>query len=293
MIDVPFSTETAARGAKAVAAFSAAMTWLPAFARTIRRVHIESDNPTSFECAFSPLLEASAIDVVSVSGPNRERAKALRFDLSDGYSLLLRIDAHGPCTFPGELRRLWNLAPLEEDLRSAWLINGPFAVDPGRTGLAGSIVDRQEQFRKLGRKLGERLLELHDLANADWSLFAKSLDLQDLARKDFWSRLFNVLGSDFDDDLARHLHVDRHGYGHLAGEHRVVPTRLPSPFDGLVRVPEANYYTVGALADPAMLAKVGHWPTLMALQNRIVACEINEQLKKLGFSNAQPLDPAL
>ena len=43
VIDVPFSTETAAKGAEAIAAFRAAVTWLPAFARTIRRVEIEGD----------------------------------------------------------------------------------------------------------------------------------------------------------------------------------------------------------------------------------------------------------
>jgi len=144
---------------------------------------------------------------LTISGPHRERA--LRVDLFAGYSVLFRIDAAGPCAFPSDLRRLWNLAPLEEELRSGWLLNGPFAVDPGRTGLAGSIADRQEKFQKLGRALGDRLLELHDLAEADWPLFANSLDLDasgTTARGIFWSHLFNVLALDFDDDLGRYLH---------------------------------------------------------------------------------------
>jgi hypothetical protein len=290
VIDVPFSTETADKGAEAVAAFRAAITWLPAFTRTIRRVEIEGDAPESVDCAFCPLLDKSAIYLVSVCGRNRERA--LRFDLSDGYSLVLRIDAAGPSTFPSGLRRLWNLAPLEEELRSGWLLNGPFAVDPGRTGLAGSIADRQEKFRKLGRTLGDRLLELHDLASADWPLFAKSLDLDtsnQTARNIFWSRLFDVLAPDFDDDLARHLHVDGHGYGCLAGQRQVVPTRLPAPFDSLVRASQADHYTDGALSDPATLAKVRNWPTLTKLQNRVIASEVAGQLRKLGFGSTRPL----
>lgn len=290
VIDIPFSTETAAKGTEAIGAFRTAVTWLPAFARAIRRIEIVDDASMSVDCVFSSLLDENTICVVSISGPHRERA--LRFDLSGGYSLLLRIDAAGPRAFPDDLRRLWNLAPLEEEVRSGWLLNGPFAVDPGRTGLAGSIADRQLRFRKLGRALGDRLLGLHDLAETDWSQFAKSLDLdpsEKVAKNIFWSRLFDVLAPDFDDDLARHLHVDGHGYGCLAGQRQVVPTRLPSPFDSLVRASEADHYTDGALSDPDTLSKVRDWPTLTELQNRIIASEVAGQLRKLAFGNTRPL----
>ena len=123
-------------------------------------------------------------------------------------------------------------------------------MDPGRGRLAGSIADRQEVFRRLGRALGERLLKLHDLLVADWLGFASALDLdasEHVARTLFWCRFFEVLGPDFDDDLARHLHTEGHGYGHLAAERPVVPTRLPRPFDDLVRASEVDHFTDGAL----------------------------------------------
>lgn len=290
VIDVPFSTETADKGAEAVAAFRAAMTWLPAFARTIRRVEIEGSAPVSVDCGFSPLLNESAIHIVSISGPNRERA--LRFDLSGGYGLLLRIDAAGPRAFPDDLRRLWNLAPLEEEVRSGWLLNGPFAVDPGRTGLAGSINDRQEKFRTLGQTLGDRLLKLHDLADADWCQFAESLDLdtsRTAAWDIFWSHLFDVLAPDFEGDLGGYLHVDGRGYGTLAGQRQVIPTHLPAPFTSLVRASEADHYTDGALSDSVTLGKVRDWPALTDLQNRIIASDVAGQLRKLGFGSARPL----
>ena len=290
VIDVRFSTETADKGAEAVAAFRAAMTWLPAFARTIRRVEIEGSAPMSVDCGFSPLLNESAIHIVSISGSNRERA--LRFDLSGGYGLLLRIDAAGPSAFPDDLRRLWNLAPLEEEVRSGWLLNGPFAVDPGRTGLAGSINDRQDKFLTLGQTLGDRLLKLHDLADADWCQFAESLDL-DTSRTTawdiFWSHLFDVLAPDFDGDLGGYLHADGRGYGNLAGQRRVIPTHLPAPFASLVRASEADHYADGALSDSVTLGKVRDWPTLTDLQNRIIASDVAGQLRKLGFGSARPL----
>ena len=293
VIDVPFSTETTAKGAEALAAFRAAVTWLPAFTRTIRRVEIEGDAPVGVDCSFSPLPGESEICVVSVSGQHRERA--LRFDLSSGFCLLLRVDAAGPCAFPNDLRRLWNLAPLEEELRSGWLLNGPFAVDPGRTGLAGSITDQQEKLRKLGRALGDRLLKLHDLADADWRRFAENLDLdasKTTAWGIFWSHLFDVFAPDFDDDLARYLHADGYGYSHLAGQRQVVPTRLPAPFASLVRASEADYYADGALSDRTTLGKVRNWPALAKLQNRIVTSEVAGQLKKLGFGNVRSISLA-
>jgi hypothetical protein len=290
VIDVPFSAETSVDGVGAVRAFRASMTWMPAFARAIRRVEIVDDDPMSIDCTSTPLIDKSAIQVVSISGTHRQQG--LRFDLVDRYSLLLRIDAAGPCAFSNELRRLWNLAPLEEELRSGWLLNGPFAVDPGRGRLAGSIAERQEIFRRLGRTFGDRLLKLHDLAASDWSKFASALDLdasEHMARNLFWSRLFDVMGLDFDDDLARHIHTDGRGYGHLAAERPVVPTRLPRPFDELVRASEVDHFTDGALSDSVVLEKVQDWRALKELQGRIVAPEVAGQLRKLGFGSARPI----
>ena len=293
VIEVPFSAETAEKGAEAMAAFKSAVTWLPAFARTIRRVEIEDDVPMSVDCSSLPLLDESQVSVVSMSGGRRERA--LRFDLSSGFALLLHIGAAGPDRFPDDLNRLWNLAPLEVPSRSGWLLNGPFAVDPGRTGLAGSIADQTEKFRTLGRILGDRLLKLHDLADADWRGFAESLDLDasDASRtaawSTFWSHLFDVLAPDFDDDLARHLHADGHGYGHLIGQRQVVPTRLPPPFASLVKASDAAHFVDGALSDSTLLGKVRDWSAMTELRGRAIASEVAGQLKKLGCGSIRPI----
>ena len=95
------------------------MTWLPAFARTIRRVEIEDDVPVSVDC--SSLLRSS-----TKADPRRfhfwrEAASEPCASISrPGLALLLRIGAAGPCAFPDDLRRLWNLAPLEEE-STLWL----------------------------------------------------------------------------------------------------------------------------------------------------------------------------
>ena len=284
LIDVPFSAETSEAGKEAIRAFRASMTWLTVFARSIRRIEILDGDPAFVSCSTSGFVGESDIGVVLVSGARNECA--LRFDLGDGFIWLLRIGAAGPSRFPADLRRLWNLAPLEEDLRSGWLLNGPFAVDPGRGRIAGAIADRQELFASLGRALGDRLLRLFNLCQSDWLAFSQALDLdapEHPARTIFWTRLFEVLCLDLDDDLARHLHAPTLGYGRLVSERPAVPTGLSWPFDGLVQASAVDRFTDGALVDGAILERVRAWPALVALRGRMVAFEIAGQLRKLGF----------
>jgi hypothetical protein len=290
VIDIPFTDATAEEGNQAVSAFKSTMTWLPAIASTIRRVEVVGETQESVDCSHSPLLNRHDIYVVSISGRFRERA--LRLDLSNGFFMLLRLNDAGPCRFGDDLRRLWNLAPLEEDLRSGWLLNGPFAIDPGRTGLAGSVPDAQQKFQELGRVLGDRLVRLHDLAEAEWREFAASLDLDPstaTAWDSFWSQVFDVFEPDLDDPLARHLHANDRGYGELAGRCQVVPTGLLAPFAPLVRASDVKYFTEGALAEATTLVNVRAWPALMEFRELIVASKINGQLRKLGFQNGRPL----
>ena len=136
---------------------------------------------------------------------------------------------------------------------------------------------------------------MHDLADADWRGFAESLglDASDASRtaawSTFWSHLFDVLAPDFDDDLARHLHADGNGYGHVIGQRQVVPTRLPPPFAALIHASDAACFVDGALSDLPTLAKVQNWPALAELRDRTVASEIAGQLRKLGFGNVRQL----
>ena len=199
---------------------------------------------------------------------------------------MIAIGPTGPEAFSDGLGRLWNLAPLEEDLRSGWLLNGPFPVDPGRGRLAGSIEDQRDNFKDLGRTLGKLLLKLNDLAEYDWQRFASALDLntsEDTARPLFWSGLFDLFGRDFDDPLARQLHVDGCGYKQLVANCQVVPTGLSQPLDGFVRASEVEHFTEGALSETVVLEKVREWPSLGGLQGKIIASEVAGQLRKLGF----------
>ena len=144
---------------------------------------------------------------------------------------------------------------------------------------------------KLGRALGERLLSLHDLVENHWTVLTDALDLR-MADSDergrFWSRLFDVMSRDLDDDLARHLHARDRGYGLLAAESLVAPTRLPAPFDALVRASCVDRFTDQALAATGILQAAGHWRSAGQLIGQIVAFDVATRLKKLGFDRIRP-----
>ena len=295
VIDIPYATdEMAATGKRTEHAFRDAMTWLPAVARRIRSIDVRGSAPGTIDCEVAGLPGAGgdgSIKVVVIRDIRKQTQRALRFDLRDGYSLLVKVGGEGPECFEASVGRVWNLAPLEESVSSCWLLNGPFPVDPGRGRLAGSNKDRQEQFVKLGRALGERLLSLHDLVENHWTVLTDALDLR-MADSDergrFWSRLFDVMSRDLDDDLARHLHARDRGYGLLAAESLVAPTRLPAPFDALVRASCVDRFTDQALAATGILQAAGHWRSAGQLIGQIVAFDVATRLKKLGFDRIRP-----
>ena len=152
VIDVPFVADRSGKGEECIRAFRTALTWLPVFARRIRRVEVTGTSPVTVECSCEALPGADAIDVVTVRAAG-VTSRALRFHLGDGYSLVLGTDEVGPIAVsddtPG-MPRIWNLAPLAERVRSGWLLNGPFPVDPGRGRLAGSSEDHRLLFGRLG-----------------------------------------------------------------------------------------------------------------------------------------------
>lgn len=291
VIDVPFTADTAASGEASVRVFRSAANWLAAFAHQIRRIQIQDGNdPTTIECTIEGLID-DQIDVVTISEAPGQKQRALSFSLGDGYRLLVRIEPDGPTTFPVDLPRLWNLAPLEEDLRTGWLLNGPFPVDPGRGRLAGSIEHRQDEFRRRGRALGDRLLAFADFAKSNWTrvVTALALDSSEQTRANFWSRFFDVMSRDFNDDLARFLHAEGCGYRRFVSERSALPTGLSQPFDHPVCASDIRCFTDGALTNPSVLEQVKRWPTLVELSGRIVAGEVAERLKKLGFNEIRPM----
>ncbi len=289
LVDVPFTGETASDGQLALAAFRSAAPWMPAFSHHIRHIHIDDGEPLTAEGTITPLLGSSALQVVELRGARRQRA--LRIDLGDHFHLFLGLDEAGPAPMPDTLKRLWNLAPLEEEVGSGWVLNGPFAVDPGRGRLSGTIESREDRFRRLGRSLGRQLTNLFDLSSSDWRGFATALGLDEAsgAQATFWIRLDALFRGDVDDRMAVLLHDEGGGYARLAADRPVTPTGLPLPFPRLIHAKDVEHHLSGALSEPGILGVVSSWPQTALVQARVVSKDTAESLESLGLCGGAPL----
>ena len=291
IIDVPFAEDRRGMGQEAMVAFQEAMVWLPLFTKRIRRIELDNDKLTIVERRDGRQI-ADGTRVVTVLGDSTEHL--LVFDVRDGYRLVLRLDRDGPTGFSSTLPRLWNLAPLQESVTAGCLLNGPFPLDPGRGRLAGTIDGQRAIMEKRGGAYGDRLRDLYGAATADWDAFCKALDLRGghESQRAFWTRLFDVVAADLGDPLTCNLHgVDR-GYGYLASNCPVVPTRLPDPCGGLLTAANVKHRTAGALTDKDVQRDVLRWPVVASLTGSLVARPVADQLRKLGLEPAEDLSVA-
>jgi hypothetical protein len=289
LVDVPFTPETAPDGRLALAAFRSAAPWMPAFSHHIRHIQIDDGEPLTAEGSITPLLRSSTLQVIDLRGTRRQRA--LRIDLGDHFHLFLGLDEAGPTPLPDTLKRLWNLAPLEEEVGSGWILNGPFAVDPGRGRLSGTIEGREERFRSLGQALGRQLTNLFDLSSSDWPAFATALELDGspAAQAKFWIRLEALFRGDVQDRIAVLLHEGGGGYAGLAAERPVTPTGLPSPFPTLIQAKDVDHHLAGALSEPGILGVVSSWPQTALFHARVVSKDTAGSLESLGLGGGAPL----
>lgn len=291
VVDIPLVLALSIAGQQALEAFRNGARWLPAMGRTIRQVEFSGMESGKWGAHFTP-TSAPGIKILILSGA--EPGCALSLQLSDEATLFMPLDADGPASAAPEVPRLWLLSPLSESLASGWLINGrQFKVDPGRGRLAGTEVERHETFGRMGLALGERLVELHDLAAKDWAGFARSVGLADVAPETgpsaFWHRLASFFARDLNDSMAQNLHGPDRGYGRLVAERGVLPTGLPYPFNPFLGAADAKYALTGALSDPATLRDLHDWRSTKELEGTCMASDMAERLVALGFSRLRPL----
>lgn len=266
-----------------VSAFLKAVKWLPAMSQAIRTVEINGAGTWKVE--VSP-TRFNDVRILSFSGSGSSKAVDLR--LADQASLFFELDSDGPTAAEGEVPRLWQLAPLEETLKSGWLINSAtFRVDPGRGQLAGTAEDKRSWFTVAGEALGVRLVELYDWITDDWSGAAEFMGLVDLdknsGREQFLERLFELFALDLTDDLAKQLHGANRGFGRLISNRAALPTELPQPFARLIKVEDVQHVLYGSLANPALLSGVSDWNAFESICATSVSERIASCLDELGF----------
>ncbi|MBB5221623.1 hypothetical protein HNP73_001559 [Amaricoccus macauensis] len=295
LIELEIDPERHAEAEKAQAAFASCVRWLPVTARAVREIEF---NGRRFQARFG---ETGATGIKHVVFEGAEPGQALALILDRNTTLFLPLGSDGPQALPETLARLWLLAPLEEECRAGWLLNSyGFRVDPGRGRLAGSVDERAALFSRLGRALGERLVELHDLIERDWTGFAESAGLADRdgasGRAVFLERLTRLLTADVsrdaeDERLETHLHREG-GLTHLFREREALPTGLPAPFAPFLRVDQVRWQIAGPLAEQSRLRRLTGWRGIADIAQSAVSLKAAELLQRLGFDAPQTFDAA-
>lgn len=285
LIQLPIAAEDSVAAAHAVEAFRRCLEWLPAIAKSIRTVtiahgaeEVTASTTISGLDGSSPL--AAGITIVENSGSRRRRA--LRFDLGDGFAMLVGIGRSGPEAIVSP-SALWNLVPLQEQADSDWILAGPFEVDPGRSHITGTAQDQASLFAQLGVTLGQRLIELFDLIEADPQRFSGRLDIEPSAMPSFWRRLADRFYADLRLERISQLHANGAGLARLWNDRSSIGTGVRAPCDAPVRATDVRFRLAGILVRDDIFQRVVDWPCLVGLAGSLVSDGIGERLAQLGL----------
>lgn len=286
LIQLPIAPEDSPAATDAIEAFQRCLEWLPAIAKSIRTVTIArsgreisaNSTITSLDVGSPPL--AAKIAIVENSGSRRRRA--IRFDLGNGFAMLVGIGRSGPEAIISP-SALWNLVPLQEQTDSNWILAGPFEVDPGRSHITGTTQDQAALFAQLGAVLGQRLVELFDLIEADPQAFAARLDIESSTMPSFWRRLADRFDADLQLNRISQLHSSGAGLAKLWNDRPSIATGVRAPYDALVRAADVRFRLAGMLVRDDILQLVVDWPRLVELAGTLVCDTIGERLARLGL----------
>lgn len=241
--------------ARSVARFFQLAPWIPVFARSLKTLISNRDGEhgsftwSPLEARHSPRLRVGQISIKGVDKRHLE--------LTDGrIQWLFRLDRGSLEPLPDYVPWLWVTAPTREPAHG-FVLNGPFSLNPGRTGLSKQDDDVTGSNRLLFRQAASLLFDELSKIAADFDEVSKDLSLDE--NESFWSSVWQLLtkipsvGNTAGIEGPQHLSEalwqrPSSGYSKLINEHRVIPKNLPSPMDGLTSLPELKWSLSGWLA---------------------------------------------
>ena len=282
VIDLPIAPAHADAAGRAWEAFRRAAPWLVAIAPSIGSIALDDGEPVTHNVFVEELANGVELITLTPSG-----LRAFRLTLNEGFRLFLPFGVHGPYALPANVRQFWRLVPLDGiDRHGAWLMEGRFDVDPGRTQFSGSAEEVQRHFTSLGSQLGQLLVSLFDAVDGDWPAFAAREGLDASSQQAFWIKLVDLFAIDLRDGLPeRGLHLDGGGLSHLLRERPVVGLAL----GGFARAEDVAWQLSGAMSeDQELLEKVAHWPALAELKPCVVTPQQADRLVGLGLGHIVP-----
>lgn len=186
---------------------------LVVFSRQLRRIEVHIDDTAQwastswhdtsvpgvthcFKGSLAPLPTLEHIQsAISARGSETQRALVLRCVRHSG-ALVLRHDGRKFLSMPDEVPTLWVTAPTQHCLRTGFVLNAAFSLDPGRAQLGRESPENERIARDLGRELGERLVALFKHSSqVGWRQFCADVGLDPAADEHtVWDSLWDLLG---------------------------------------------------------------------------------------------------
>ncbi len=283
LIDIPIATD---RRHEAEAAWEAFRNAAPLLAALGRSGEIKLIDGTQEAAVFDNDVR-SLIDGVASVALSQGR-KALRFDLEQGFRLFVALGRNGPHAFLKDVAQFWHLVPLMSlERKGAWLMEGPFPVDPGRSYFSGSTEEKEALFARLGHRLAERLIALHTASEANWSDLASQLGIAPDGKDPFWQTLIELFVPDLESgEPQRKLHAHGGGLALLMAQCAVVPLA----FGGTACAGDVEWRLDGALSNPEVHELLQGWPVLDATRENLIGRETADLLNRLGLPRGKALD---
>jgi hypothetical protein len=247
---------------------------LVVFARKVRRCLLVRADAATTEVSWSDQVVAATGEVRVTTGALRPVGRvrsagprqAVVVRTCDG-DLLLAVDARGFTPLQASVPTVWATAPTQEQHGLGWAVNGPLALDVGRSLVDWSAPANRDLFAHLGAGVGDGLIALFDAGceGERWPALATCLRLADgIGPQEFWESLWQTLsGATGGPEVLRSLlwGARTGGAVRLYTEKRALPTGLPcAPYRLLTRADVIRFKVCGVLDQrPQLFEQVSAW----------------------------------
>jgi hypothetical protein len=213
----------------------------------------------------TPFLDSTCVFAGELWPDRKKSSLALVIRGEDKDAILFEVGPRGFRKLDDALPTFWVTAPTSEYLNVGFAVNGAFGIDVGRAQLAHRPDDAAIASR-IGRRLGEGLVELFEQGN-DWPRLSRTLNLAgDVSPTEFWESLWKlmtaraVVGQNPGHDAASFIRWivwdPGTGFARMLDEKQVLPTELFGRYRILTRMRDVNFIIDGSLGQSDLFSRV-------------------------------------
>lgn len=263
---------------------------LPVFAKSITAIELGDKDSFIWEptkkLTLSDHFEIERGQIQLVKDEKRTTVDVMKLSFESDVGcihLLFQLGKNGIIFLDDSIKRLWNLAPLSDDIKIGFAINANFEVDIGRNQLAIDSHHNEAIFTLIGQELASFFSVVYNGGmDSLVSVFTDtSLD------NEFWSGVWQTLTQNFDpdDNLVSNMFHAEKGLLSFFSHYAVVPTKLPlsSASRALVCMNAVKFMASKLLSKRAVIQHLDALPTLKALRDNglIVANDVGSTMQKM------------